>query len=104
MDILSFKSPAAFRRWLEKNHASSDGLWLRIFKKDSGEQSLTYAEAVDQALCYGWIDGLKKSHDALSWIQKFTPRRPRSGWSRINTGHVERLILAGAMTPAGLRA
>ena len=65
MDILPFKSPAAFRRWLEKNHASSDGLWLRIFKKDSGEKSLTYAEAVDQALCYGWIDGLKKSHDAL---------------------------------------
>jgi uncharacterized protein YdeI (YjbR/CyaY-like superfamily) len=103
MDILPFKSPAAFRRWLEKNHASSDGLWLRIFKKDSGEKSITYAEAVDQALCYGWIDGLKKSHDALSWIQKFTPRRPRSGWSQINTGHVERLILAGAMTPAGLK-
>jgi uncharacterized protein YdeI (YjbR/CyaY-like superfamily) len=104
MQILHFKSSADFREWLEKNQAGSDGVWLRIFKKDSGRKSPTYAEALDQALCYGWIDGQKKSGDELSWLQKFTPRRPRSRWSKINTGHVERLIKAGAMTPAGLEA
>ena len=90
--------------WLEKNHAESDGIWLRISKKDSQETSLTYAEALDQALCYGWIDGQKKPFDKLSWLQKFTPRRPKSGWSKINTQHVERLIQAEAMTPAGMKA
>jgi len=104
MQILRFKSSAEFRRWLGKNHAGSDGLWLRIFKKVSSEKSLTYAEALDQALCYGWIDGQKKSFDELSWLQKFTPRRSKSGWSKINTQHVERLANAGAMTPAGMEA
>jgi len=77
-------------------------MWLRIFKKDSGEKTVTYAEALDQALCYGWIDGQKKTHDGLSWIQKFTPRRPKSSWSKLNTEHAERLIKAGSMTQAGL--
>jgi uncharacterized protein YdeI (YjbR/CyaY-like superfamily) len=104
MQILHFKTSAAFRRWLEKNHAQADGLWLRISKKDSGEKSVTYAEALDQALCYGWIDGQKKPFDQWSWLQKFTPRRTGSGWSKLNTGHVERLTKAGAMTPAGLKA
>ena len=104
METLSFKSSAEFRRWLAKNHASSTGLWLRIFKKDSPQVSLTYAEALDQALCFGWIDSQKKSRDEQSWIQKFTPRRARGGWSRLNTRHAERLITAGAMTPAGLCA
>jgi uncharacterized protein YdeI (YjbR/CyaY-like superfamily) len=104
MQILHFKSSAEFRRWLEKNHAGSDGLWLRIFKKDSSEKSLTYAEALDQALCYGWIDGQKKSFDELSWLQKFTPRRSKSGWSKMNTQHVERLTKAGEMTSAGVEA
>jgi uncharacterized protein YdeI (YjbR/CyaY-like superfamily) len=103
MQILGFKSPAELRRWLGKHHAGSAGIWMRIFKKDSGEKSVTYAEALDQALCFGWIDGLKKSFDAVSWIQKFTPRRTRSVWSKLNTQHVERLIKAGAMTAAGLR-
>ena len=93
-----------FRRWLAKNHLQSEGLWLRIFKKGAGEKSLTYAEALDQALCHGWIDGQKKSFDEFSWIQKFTPRRSKSGWSKLNTLHVERLTKAGAMTPAGLEA
>jgi uncharacterized protein YdeI (YjbR/CyaY-like superfamily) len=99
-----FKSPGDFRQWLEKNHAGSDGMWLRIFKKASSEKSLTYAQALDQALCYGWIDGQKKPFDGQSWLQRFTRRRPTSGWSKINTQHVERLTKAGAMTPAGLEA
>lgn len=93
-----------FRRWLGKNHARSDGIWLRIFKKDSGKKSLTYAEALDQALCHGWIDGQTKPFDELSWLRKFTPRRSKSRWSKINTQHVERLAIAGAMTSAGLKA
>lgn len=99
---LTFKSAATFRRWLEKNHGNTDGIWLRIFKKDSGEKSVTYAEALDQALCFGWIDGLKKSFDKRSWIQRFTPRRAKSGWSKLNTQHVERLVKSGHMTPAGM--
>src|ERR1700744_2075653 len=104
MKIISFTSPPDFRNWLEKNHAGSDGIWLRIFKKDSGEKSITYAEALDQSLCYGWIDGQKKAHDKHSWLQKFTPRRAKSGWSKINTQHAERLIKAGQMTSAGFKA
>jgi len=105
MEILHFKTSVDFRHWLEKNHAASDGIWLRISKqRESRENSLTYAEALDQALCYGWIDGQKKPSDKLSWLQKFTPRRPRSRWSKINTQHVERLIKAGTMTPAGMEA
>ena len=104
LKILWFKSPAEFRSWLKKNHTDSHGIWLRIFKKGSGEKSISYAEALDQALCYGWIDGQKQAHDAHSWLQKFTPRRPGSGWSKINTTHVERLIKSGQMAPAGLKA
>ncbi len=99
--ILCFKNPAAFRRWLAKNHATAPFVWLRYFKKGSGEQSVTYAEALDQALCYGWIDGQAKPYDGQSWLQRFTPRRPKSAWSRINTGHIERLDAAGLLTPAG---
>lgn len=102
--ILRFRSPADFRRWLEKHHAGSAGFWMRIFKKDAGEKSLTHAEALDQALCYGWIDGQRKPGDERSWLQKFTPRRARSGWSKLNTGHVGRLTRTGAMTGAGLKA
>jgi uncharacterized protein YdeI (YjbR/CyaY-like superfamily) len=100
---LHFKTEKAFRQWLTKNHAGSDGIWLRFFKKASEIKSLTYAEALDHALCYGWIDGQRKPFDELSWIHRFTPRRPQSGWSKTNTDHVERLIKAGLMTAAGLR-
>ena len=100
-EILSFQSPSEFRKWLSANHRHSDGIWLRIFKKDSDEPTVTYAEALDEALCFGWIDGLKQRHDELSWRQRFTPRRPRSGWSKINTQHAERLIQAGRMKAAG---
>ena len=77
---------------------------MRIFKKHSGQATVTYAEALDQALCFGWIDGQRKPYDALSWIQRFTPRRPRSAWSKLNTQHAERLIKAGQMMRAGLKA
>lgn len=101
METLAFKSATAFRIWLTQHHTRMNGIWLRIFKKDSGKATVTYAEALDQALCFGWIDGQKKSCDAYSWIQKFTPRRAKSSWSKINTQHIERLTRAGRMTPAG---
>jgi uncharacterized protein YdeI (YjbR/CyaY-like superfamily) len=100
-DILSFSSAAEFRKWLAANHGSCDGIWLRMYKKDSGIASVNYAGALDEALCYGWIDGLRQKHCELSFRQRFTPRRPKSGWSKINTGHAERLIAAGRMKPAG---
>jgi uncharacterized protein YdeI (YjbR/CyaY-like superfamily) len=103
MKALSFKLPLDFRKWLEKNSATSDGIWLRLFKKDSGKTSITYAEALDQALCFGWIDGQKQAHDEHSWLQKFTPRRAKSGWSKINTQHAARLAKTGQMTAAGLK-
>ena len=99
--ILSFRSPSAFRKWLTANHDKSDGIWLRTFKKNSGTASITYAEALDEALCFGWIDGQKKPHDDQSWLQRFTRRRAKSGWSKINTGHAERLIKAGRMQAPG---
>lgn len=102
MEILSFKSSSEFRAWLEKNHRNSDGIWLQIFKKGSNTEAVSYSEALDQALCFGWIDGLKKPCDSRSWLQKFTPRRPRSGWSKKNTDHAERLIKTKEMTPWGL--
>jgi uncharacterized protein YdeI (YjbR/CyaY-like superfamily) len=103
LDLISFQSSDEFRSWLEQNHADMPGLWLRIYKKETATPSITYAEALEQALCYGWVDGQKKSYDELSWLQKFTPRSAKSGWSKINTQHVERLIQAGLMTDAGLR-
>ena len=101
-DVLAFSSAAEFRKWLAANHRTCDGIWLRIYKKDSGVPTVTYAGALDEALCYGWIDGQKLKHDALSWRQKFTPRRKKSGWSKINTRHADRLIAAGRMRAAGL--
>jgi len=104
MKTLSFKSPLDFRKWLEKNHATSDGIRLCIFKKDSGEKSITYAQALDECLCYGWIDGQKQPRDNRCWLQRVTPRSAKSVWSNVNTKHAERLIKAGRMTPAGLAA
>lgn len=103
MKTRGFRSTREFRAWLDKHHAQSDGLLLRIYKKDSGIATVTYAQALDEALCYGWIDGQKLPLDEKSWLQKFTPRRPKSGWSKRNTEHAARLIKSGAMTAAGLR-
>lgn len=99
----SFRSSQELRAWLAKEHARATNLFLRIYKKDSGVVSVTYAEALDQALCFGWIDGQKLPLDGISWVQKFTPRRSKSGWSKRNITHVNRLIQAGQMTPAGLK-
>ena len=101
MKTRSFPSSSAFRAWLVKEHSRCDGLLLRIYKKGSGVASVTYAEALDQALCFGWIDAQKLPLDDLSWIQTFKPRRPRSKWSKKNTEHAERLIKSGEMTDAG---
>lgn len=87
---------------MEKKHATVPGLWLEIAKKGSGRTSVSYAEALDVALCYGWIDGQKKSKDEKSYLQKFTPRRPKSLWSKVNREHVERLTKAKKMKPSGI--
>lgn len=99
--IVPFADAASWRTWLDEYHASSDGVWARLYKKASGVASMTYAEALDEALCYGWIDGQRKSYDELSFLQKFTPRRSKSLWSKRNIEHVKRLTDAGLMTPAG---
>ena len=102
--IVLFADRTAFRSWLGAHHASRAGLWLRIAKAASSLQSVSYAEALDVALCFGWIDGQKRRYDAESFLQKFTPRQKRSPWSKRNREHVERLIAAGEMHPAGLAA
>ncbi|HWG76458.1 MAG TPA: YdeI/OmpD-associated family protein [Steroidobacteraceae bacterium] len=98
-----FRSAQQFRYWLAKEHARANGVLVQIFKKNSGVVSISYAEALDQALCFGWIDGQKLPLDAKSWVQKFTPRRPKSRWSKKNVEHADRLIRSGHMTPAGLK-
>lgn len=97
-----FKTAKAFETWLKKHHASADGLWLRIAKRGAEEASVSYPEAVEVALCWGWIDGQKKGLDEHHFLQRFTPRRPRSIWSRINVDKAEALIAAGRMQPPGL--
>jgi uncharacterized protein YdeI (YjbR/CyaY-like superfamily) len=102
-EIGEFHDQPAFREWLTTHGADTQGIWLRIYKKASGMATITYAEALDEALCFGWIDGLKKSYDELSFLQKFTPRRPKSMWSKRNIEHISRLQEAGQMMPAGLQ-
>lgn len=104
LPILLFQDEQAWEQWLAQHHGTSPGLWLRLAKKNSGLRSLSYAEALDVALCYGWIDSQKKSYDADCWLQKFTPRGPRSIWSKINVEKVKVLSRAGRMRPAGLTA
>jgi uncharacterized protein YdeI (YjbR/CyaY-like superfamily) len=102
LPIRSFRDAAAWEKWLSA-HVDGKGVWLKIAKKDSGIASVTYAEALDVALCHGWIDGLKRSCDEDFFLQRFTPRRPGGLWSKINVGHVERLDAAGRMQAGGLR-
>lgn len=104
LPVLAFASPAEWRAWLAENHEASKGLWLKIAKKGSGIASVTYDEALDVALCYGWIDGQKDSFDDAYFLQKFAPRGSRSKWSKINRDRATRLIESGTMAPAGLRA
>jgi len=102
LPIKTFATAAAWETWLAERHASSAGLWLKIAKKASGIASVTYDEALDAALCFGWIDGQKKAFDDEYFLQKFTPRRPRSLWSKRNIEHVARLSAAGKMRASGL--
>jgi uncharacterized protein YdeI (YjbR/CyaY-like superfamily) len=103
-EILAFKDEDAFRVWLHENHARVPGIWLKIAKKDSGIASINRSQALLVALCYGWIDGQAKTIDETYYMQKFTPRRARSLWSKINVDLVARLIAEGKMQPAGQAA
>lgn len=100
--VLWFETQNDWDKWLAKNHPESNGVWLKIAKKGKGVTSVNYAEALDVAICYGWIDGQKQKFDDQFFLQKFTPRRPRSLWSKINREKVENLIAAGKMKPAGM--
>lgn len=100
--IIPFSTSATMERWLEAHHAIEDGIWLKIAKKHSGIPTVTYDEALDLALCFGWIDGQRKTYDNDFFIQKFTPRRPRSLWSTRNVRKVAELTAAGRIRPAGL--
>ena len=99
-----FKTPAEFRKWLEKNHAGAAELWVGFYKRDSGQPSITWPEAVDEALCYGWIDGVRKAVDALSYTIRFTPRKSASIWSMVNIRRVNELTKLGRMMPTGVAA
>ena len=102
--VLDVRSPDEWEHWLGANHEETvEGVWLRLFKKGQPDATLVYADAVEVALCFGWIDGQVKKHDDVSRVQRFTPRRRRSAWSKLNTERAERLIGAGRMQPAGLR-
>ncbi len=96
-----FRTAAAFESWLTANHADESELWLRIYKKDSGKPTVTHAQALDIALCWGWIDGIRKAFDDESFLQRYTPRRAKSIWSKVNVDNVARLTAAGRMTPHG---
>ena len=101
--VKTFRTPAAFAAWLKTNHSRASEIWLKVHKKGSGLPSVTTAQALDVALCWGWIDGLRKSLDAQSFLQRYSPRRPRSLWSQVNRDHVARLTAARLMTPHGQR-
>ena len=99
-----FKKPADFRKWLQKNHETAAELWVGLYKKHTGKPSITWPEVVDQVLCFGWIDGIRKSIDAEAYMNRVTPRRKGSNWSAVNIKRVQELREAGLMTPAGERA
>ncbi len=101
--ILGAATVAAWEAWLDQEHESSSGVWLRLTKKGSDYRGPLYAEAVEVALCFGWIDGQARSYDERSWLQRFTPRRPKGNWSRSNRDRVTVLLEQGRMRPAGLR-
>ena len=104
MEAIFFETPPEFRRWFEENHQTGKELWVGFYKKGSGKPSITWPEAVDQALCFGWIDGIRKSIDADSYMIRFTPRKPGSIWSAVNIKRAGELSELGLMQPAGLAA
>ena len=103
LPVHAFRDEGAFERWLSRNHDRSKGIWIRVAKRDSGIASVTHAEALEVALCYGWIDGQRRALDATHFLQRFTPRRPKSMWSQINREKAARLVGTGRMQPPGLR-
>jgi uncharacterized protein YdeI (YjbR/CyaY-like superfamily) len=103
LPVMEFASARQWERWLAHNHATSDGVWLKIAKQGTGVETVRYPEVLDVALCYGWIDGLRHRHDDVYFRQRVTPRKARSKWSKINCGKAESLIVTGRMQPAGLR-
>jgi uncharacterized protein YdeI (YjbR/CyaY-like superfamily) len=103
LPVVGFADPGAWESWLAEQHALSPGVWLKIAKKGSGAPGVSYPEALEVALCYGWIDGQKGTLDDEYWLQRFTPRRPGGRWSKINTDKAAELIEAGRMQPAGMR-
>jgi uncharacterized protein YdeI (YjbR/CyaY-like superfamily) len=103
LPVIAFDTQRDWEAWLEENHTEARGIWLKIAKKDAGARSVSYAQALDSALCYGWIDGQKAGLDERYWLQKFTPRGPRSVWSQVNRDKVTALIAEGKLQPAGLR-
>ena len=103
LSIMAFETQQDWERWLTEHHTDTEGIWLKIAKKETGIPSVNYAEALDSALCYGWIDGQKASFDDQYWLQKFTPRRPKSIWSKVNCDKATALIAEGRMQPEGIR-
>ena len=103
LPIMSFETQQNWEAWLTENHAETKGIWLKIAKKEARTSSVSYAEALDSALCFGWIDGQKAAFDDKYWLQKFTPRTTKSIWSKVNCGKAEALIAEGRMQPEGLR-
>ena len=101
--VLDVRSAQEWQDWLDQHHDATAEVWLRLFNKSAGEVPLSYAEAVEIAVCFGWIDSLARAHDDVSRIQRFSPRKPKSGWSKSNVERVRRLVDAGRMRPAGLR-
>jgi len=104
METVDFKTPAQFRAWLAKHHATATEVGVVLYRKGSGKSSMTWSDAVDQALCFGWIDSVARPRDEDSRVQRFTPRKPKSNWSAVNIKKVEELTARGLMKPAGLAA
>jgi uncharacterized protein YdeI (YjbR/CyaY-like superfamily) len=102
VDVLDLPDAAAWESWLESNHETHDEAWLRVAKRHSGIATITIADALEVALCYGWIDGQRRAHDDVSFLQRYSRRRPRSTWSKVNVAKAEALTAAGRMRPAGL--
>ncbi len=103
LPTIAFETQQAWEAWLAEHHADTPGIWLKLAKKGTGVASISYAEALEEALCYGWIDGQKASFDETYWLQKFTPRRPKSIWSKVNCDKVSALLAEGRMQPGGIR-
>ena len=103
LPILPFASTADWEAWLQEHHVDAPGVWIKMAKKDAGVPSVRYPEVLEVALCFGWIDGRRETLDERFFLQRYTPRRPRSRWSRVNRETAERLIVAGRMRPAGLQ-